>query len=57
MAFDFPFVRIDFYIVNNQIYFGEFTFYHASGFAPIYPEVWNKKIGDLVDLTREIKHD
>ena len=27
-----PFVRIDLYYINNEIYFGEFTFYPSSGF-------------------------
>ena len=31
LAKDFPFVRVDFYIVNNQIYFGELTFTPAAG--------------------------
>lgn len=26
-----PHVRVDFYYVNNKIYFGEMTFYHGSG--------------------------
>ena len=28
----FPHIRIDFYLVNNKIYFGEFTFFNQSGF-------------------------
>lgn len=31
LAKEFPFVRVDFYIVNNQIYFGELTFTPAAG--------------------------
>ena len=27
----FPFVRIDLYVINNKIYFGEFTFHHGGG--------------------------
>ena len=50
LSVNFPFVRIDFYDINNQIYFGEFTFYHASGFAPVNPKGWDKKIGDWLKL-------
>lgn len=35
-----PHVRIDWYIVENKLYFGEFTFYHSAGF---------KKIGTIED--------
>ena len=45
-----PFVRVDFYVVNNQIYFGELTFYHASGLARINPEEWNYKLGEWIQL-------
>ena len=31
LAKDFPFVRVDFYIVNNKVYFGELTFTPAAG--------------------------
>lgn len=29
-----PFLRVDFYNINGQIYFGELTFYPASGMIP-----------------------
>lgn len=32
MAKDFPFVRVDLYLVENKIYFGELTFTPAAGF-------------------------
>lgn len=50
LAQGFPFVRVDFYIVQNQIYFGELTFYHASGYAPLHPSIWEKKLGKLIKL-------
>ncbi len=46
----FPFVRVDFYLVGGQIYFGEMTFYHASGFFPITPKEMNKKLCDMLVL-------
>lgn len=46
----FPFVRVDFYYVNNRIYFGELTFFPTSGMGKFYPEEWNRKIGELLVL-------
>ncbi len=31
------YVRVDFYIINNEIYFGELTFHHGSGHEIIKP--------------------
>lgn len=46
----FPFVRVDFYYVKDQIYFGELTFFPKSGLGSFYPTEWNKKIGSLLKL-------
>ena len=45
---DIPHVRVDFYVVNGQIYFGEMTFYHMGGFTAIKPNEWNIKIGEYI---------
>lgn len=45
-----PFVRIDFYEINNKIYFGEITFYPASGFEGFKPEEWDMKLGEWIKL-------
>ena len=29
----FPHIRVDWYHANNQLYFGEFTFFNDSGFG------------------------
>lgn len=47
----FPFVRVDLYYVNNQIYFGELTFFPRSGYGSFNPPIWNEKIGNLLDLS------
>ena len=44
------FLRVDFYEVNGQLYFGELTFYPSSGFAKFDPEEWDKKIGDFLNI-------
>lgn len=46
----FPFVRIDFYIENNNLRFGEFTFFPGSGRADIRPIEWDYKIGEWLTL-------
>ena len=50
LAEGIPFVRIDFYEVNGQIYFGEITFYPGSGFEEFTPEEWDKTLGDWIRL-------
>ena len=45
-----PHVRIDFYDVNGQIYFGEMTFYHNSGFSVFEPDRWDKTLGSWIKL-------
>lgn len=45
-----PHVRVDFYFINNQIYFGEMTFYHNGGFGKIKPEEWDQRIGEYINL-------
>lgn len=45
-----PHVRVDFYIVNHRIYFGELTFYHNAGYSLVKPSEWNLKLGSLIDL-------
>ncbi|MBR3909087.1 MAG: glycosyl transferase [Clostridia bacterium] len=44
------FVRIDLYEIAGKIYFGEFTFFHGGAIWPMYPEKWEKELGDLIEL-------
>lgn len=36
-----PHLRVDFYEVNGKVYFGELTFYSASGFGQFEPDEWD----------------
>lgn len=45
-----PFLRVDFYEVNEKLYLGELTFFPAGGIAKFTPEEWDSKLGDLIDL-------
>lgn len=49
-----PFVRVDLYVIDDQNYFGELTFYPASGMGLFTPEEWNIKLGDLLTLPNAI---
>jgi len=50
LAKGFPQVRVDFYIINNKIYFGEITLATASGLTKMIPESLDEEIGKLVNL-------
>lgn len=46
----FPFLRVDFYLINDKVYFGELTFHHDGGVVPFIPDEWNYKLGEMIDL-------
>lgn len=50
-----PHVRVDFYEIDEQVFFGELTFFHHGGHTPFYPEKWDYKLGSWVSLP--INHD
>lgn len=45
-----PFLRADFYDANGKIYFGELTFFPASGFGKFTSEDWDLKLGEWIQL-------
>lgn len=45
-----PFSRIDLYEIHDRPFFGEITFYPASGFGIFQPEKWNYILGDLIQI-------
>lgn len=46
----FKFLRVDLYNVNENIYFGELTFYPAAGIGSFAPEKWDKTIGSWLNI-------
>lgn len=52
LAKDKIFVRVDFYDVNNKIYFGEITFFPASGMGKFTDEKWDFKLGEMIELPK-----
>ena len=47
-----PHVRVDFYEVNGQVYFGEMTYSHWGGMTPFEPEEWDIIFGDWIKLPK-----
>mgnify|MGYP002516802147 CR=1 FL=1 len=45
-----PHVRVDLYCIKGHIYFGELTFFDASGFAKFKPAEWDYKFGEWIKL-------
>lgn len=52
---EFPHVRVDFYYVEGKIYFGELTFFHASGTGKFKPEEFDYVMGDWLKLPEKSK--
>lgn len=45
-----PFIRTDFYIINDCVYFSEFTFFSDNGFKNFTPEKWDAILGSWIEL-------
>lgn len=45
-----PHVRVDFYNINGQVYFGEMTFFHWGGLVKFEPQEWDERLGKLIKL-------
>ena len=50
LSCNIPYARVDLYDVNNNVYFGEMTFFPASGFNPFVPDKWDTIWGQLIKL-------
>lgn len=48
-----PQVRVDFYNVGGQVYFGEYTIYHWAGLTTFTPDEWDYKIGEMFELPKK----
>jgi hypothetical protein len=46
----FNYVRVDWYDLDGQLFFGELTFHHDSGNRPITPIEWDLKLGEKLKL-------
>lgn len=50
LAKELPFVRIDLYECNSNVYFGEITLYPASGLGHFNPDKYDSVLGNLISL-------
>lgn len=50
---DFPLLRVDFYDVDGQLYIGELTLHHGSGFDNFYPEKYDEIYGRKLKLPKK----
>lgn len=48
----FPHVRVDFYIENGKVIFGECTFFHFTGSEPFEPLNFDYKMGEYLTLPK-----
>ena len=51
LSANYPFLRVDFYVVENSLYIGELTLYPAGGFDGFEPEKYDVILGDWLDLS------
>jgi hypothetical protein len=51
---DFDYMRIDFYVVDDEVWFGEFTPYPTSGLHPMAPYETSVAWGEMWQLPTEI---
>jgi len=57
LAKPFPFVRVDFYEIGDEIFVGEMTFYSGGGILPITPREWDYKLGEYFKLPEKLITD
>ena len=48
-----PFVRVDFYEIDGNVYFGELTFFPVSGYIQFDPKEWDLKLGNMIKLPQK----
>lgn len=47
-----PFVRVDLYDVNGQVFFGELTFHPDGGYGPFVPDRYDKEYGKYISIEK-----
>lgn len=50
LSIGLKYVRVDLYFSNGSVYFGEYTFFDASGFENIKPEKYDYVLGSFLSL-------
>lgn len=50
LSADLPFLRVDFFLVDGELFVGELTAYPANGMGRFTDEAWNRRIGEMLEL-------
>lgn len=50
LSADEPFLRVDFYEIDDKVYFGELTFFPSGGLGVFTPKEWDLKLGEMIKL-------
>lgn len=53
LSYGFPHVRVDFYVLDRKIYFGELTFFNTSGMGKITPEEFELEMGSYIKIPND----
>jgi hypothetical protein len=56
LARQFQFVRVDLYMANNNIYFGELTFTDGAGSDPFTPRSFDLEMAKRIKLGRVLQN-
>ncbi|MBK8151396.1 MAG: hypothetical protein IPK58_25180, partial [Acidobacteria bacterium] len=56
LSSQFDFIRVDLYIVGDEVYFGELTNFPAAGWDAIEPTWLDFKLGTMVNLVGSGHH-
>jgi hypothetical protein len=57
LAEPFCYVRVDWYDVDGNLFFGEMTFHHDGGMQAILPKIWDERLGSEVKLVTSKQSD
>lgn len=52
---EIPFLRTDFYSIEDKLYFGELTFFHGSGFEKFEPERYEYELGEKLKIKTDVR--
>lgn len=50
IARGYPFMRVDFYEIDELPYFGEITLYPGNGMEAFTPDSWDRIFGDMIEI-------
>lgn len=52
---EIPFLRTDFYSIEDKLYFGELIFFHESGFEKFEPERYEYELGEKLKIKTDVR--